>query len=445
MSSLYEVSNLFTLIMSKPNILSQTLGILTRGTQIEVTSFSGNWACFSYNNTTAYVRTNSLKVINNTPAIKTGSVIIKYLDSKTNNDVYAPQTINNLPMGTYSYEAQNISGYKLTTTSPQSINLTESSPNATITFYYTKILCSLTIRYIDENTENDISNSQVINNLSLGSYTYSYIELSGYNLNDTETKTVTFTENNTDITISFKYKEILGSVVINYIDNSTSTDLLQPETISNLKLGSYTYNSKSITGYSISNASTQTITLTAESPNVEITFKYNKLYGSITLQYIDNDSNTKLSDDEKYNNLEFGSYTYYAKSFSNYKLVGNQTETITINDTNLNETIIFSYSKLLGSITIKYLEKNTLIELSSETVLNNIELGSYSFDAISIDGYNITGSSSQTVNLSEDNLDAAIIFEYEKNKVEAIDPLSVFKVPYISTYYFKTSLLFMKI
>lgn len=436
MNSIYEVSSSFTLIMSKPNLFSQVLGMLTRGTQIEVNSFSGNWACFSYNAATAYVRKNSLKFINNTPTVKTGSVIIKYLDSETNDAVYTSKTINNLSMGTYSYEAQNVSGYKLTTNSPQSITLTESSPNATITFYYTKILCSITIRYVDENTENDISNSQVINNLSLGTYTYRYIEVSGYKLDDTETKTITFTENNTDVTIIFKYKEILGSVVINYIDNS-STALLETETISNLKLGNYTYSSKSISGYSILNPSTQTITITAETPNVEITFKYNKLYGSITLQYVDNDSNTKLSDDEKYNNLEFGSYTYSAKSFSNYKLIGSQTQTININDTNLNATIVFSYTKILGSITIKYLEKATLVELSPETVLKNIELGSYSFDALSIDGYSITNSSSQTVDLSKDNLNVTIVFEYEKIEMEIPSDLNWNEVPYISTYYIK--------
>ena len=437
MNSIYKVSSSFTLIMSKPNFFSQILGMLTRGTQIEVSSFSGNWACFSYNATTAYVRKNSLKFINNTPTIKTGSVTIKYLDSETNSDVYASQTIDNLSLGTYSYESQDISGYKLTTNSPLSITLTESSPNATITFYYTKILCSITIRYVDENTENYISNSQVINNLSLGTYTYSYIEVSGYKLDDTETKTITFTENNTDITIIFKYKEILGSIVINYIDNSSSTALLEPETISNLKLGNYTYSSKSISGYSILDPSTQTITITAETPNVEITFKYNKLYGSITLQYVDNDSNTKLIDDEKYTNLEFGSYTYSAKSFSNYKLIGSQTQTITINDTNLNATIVFSYSKVLGSITIKYLEKDTLVELSPETVLNNIELGSYSFDAINIDGYSITGSSSQTVDLSKDNLNVTIVFEYEKIEIQIPSDLNLNEVPYISTYYIK--------
>ena len=437
MNSIYKVSSSFTLIMSKPNFFSQILGMLTRGTQIEVSSFSGNWACFSYNATTAYVRKNSLKFINNTPTIKTGSVTIKYLDSETNSDVYASQTIDNLSLGTYSYESQDISGYKLTTNSPQSITLTDSSPNATITFYYTKILCSITIRYVDENTENYISNSQVINNLSLGTYTYSYIEVSGYKLDDTETKTITFTENNTDITIIFKYKEILGSIVINYIDNSSSTALLEPETISNLKLGNYTYSSKSISGYSILDPSTQTITITAETPNVEITFKYNKLYGSITLQYVDNDSNTKLIDDEKYTNLEFGSYTYSAKSFSNYKLIGSQTQTITINDTNLNATIVFSYSKILGSITIKYLEKDTLVELSPETVLNNIELGSYSFDALSIDGYSITGSSSQTVDLSKDNLNVTIVFEYEKIEIQIPSDLNWNEVPYISTYYIK--------
>ena len=40
--------------------------------------------------------------------------------------------------------------------------------------------------------------------------------------------------------------------------------------------------------------------------------------------------------------------------------------------------------------------------------------------------------------MNKDNLDVTIVFKYEKIEVETIDPSSAFKVPYISTYYFKT-------
>lgn len=208
MNSIYEVIGYCALVMSTPNYRGKILGVLVRKTQIEVSSFSGNWACFNYHGKTAYVRKFYLKFIGNAPTITKGSVIIKCVDAKTNSEIYVPQTSNNLPLGTYSYDARKISGY------------------------------------------------------------------------------------------------------------------------------------------SISGPSTQTVTLTKENPNVEITFRYNKLYGSVTIQYVDTKSNTKLRDDEKYTNLEFGSYTYSAKPFDDYNLIGNQTQTIIINDTNLNVVIVFEYEKI---------------------------------------------------------------------------------------------------
>lgn len=304
MSSLYEVSSLIALVMNKQSVLSQVLGILTRGTKIDVINISDGWAQFRYNNTNAYVKNTSLKSINNQTIVETGSVIIKYLDLDTNAEVYTSQLLNNLPLGTYNYDAPSIYGYKLTNHTPQIVNLTTVSPNQTIIFYYSRIVCSVTINYIDENTNTNISNSIFIDNLSLGSYSYGAIEIEGYSLNDVLTKTVTLTESNPNITISFKYKEILGSVVIKYLSNTTSTELLPSETINNLKLGNYTYTAKSISGYTVANSYTQTVTLTSHNPNVEVAFMYTKLYGSVTIKYIDENTGNSLASEDKYSNLE---------------------------------------------------------------------------------------------------------------------------------------------
>ena len=61
MSTLYEVSSLIALVMNKPNMFSQVLGILNKDDQIDVISISKSWAYFKYNNINAYVKKGNLK------------------------------------------------------------------------------------------------------------------------------------------------------------------------------------------------------------------------------------------------------------------------------------------------------------------------------------------------------------------------------------------------
>lgn len=414
MSTLYEVSSLIALIMNRPNAFSQVIGILNRGNTIDVISISGSYAYFKYNNADAYVKKNNLKIVNTQPIEVKGSVIIKYLDINTQNEVYASETINNLTLGTYKYDAKIIYGYKIENSSSQSVTLTESDANQTIIFYYSKILGTVTINYIDENTNASIYQSTVIENLTLGTYTYGSISISGYSLNDNATKSATLTETDPKATITFKYKEILGSVVVKYINNSSSSNLLPQENFNNLKLGTYTYSSKYISGYSLVGNSIETVTLTDTIPNAEVIFKYNELLGSVTIKYIDSSSSKELEPSTVIYNLPLGTYSYTAKSFEGYKLNDESTKSVTLSDTNLNAVVTFSYSKILGSVTIKYIDKSSLIEISPTKVIDKLDLGSYSYNAISIDGYNISDDTTKTAILTSTNPNQVITFNYDK-------------------------------
>lgn len=420
MSTLYEVSSLIALVMNRPNAFSQVIGILTKGTTIDIISISGNYAYFKYNNTDAYVKKNNLKIINTQPIEVKGSVILKYLEINTQNEVYTSETINNLTLGTYKYDAKSIYGYKIENSTSQSVTLTESNPNQTITFYYSKILGTVTINYIDENTNASIYQPTVIENLTLGTYNYGSISISGYSLNDIPTKSATLTEASPKATITFRYKEILGSVVVKYINNSSLSNLLPQETFTNLKLGTYTYSSKYISGCSLVSNSTQTVTLTDTTPNAEIIFKYNELLGSVTIKYIDSSSSKELEPSTVISNLPLGTYSYTAKSFEGYNLSDESTKSVTLSDTNFNAIVAFSYSKILGSVTIKYIDKSSLIEISPSKVIDKLELGSYSYDAISIDGYSISGDTIKTVILTSTNLNQVITFSYSKILGEVI-------------------------
>lgn len=435
MSTLYEVSSLIALVMNKPNMFSQVLGILNKGDQIDVISISKSWAYFKYNNINAYVKKGNLKILNTEPIESKGSVTLKYIDITTNNEIYPSETINNLNLGKYSYEARVIYNYKLQSNSTQSVNLTEEDPDQVIIFYYNKILGSITIKYIDKNVNTDIYEPKVIENLSLGTYTHGAINISGYVLSDNEIKTVTITETSPNETITFKYVEILGTVTIRYIDNSSYTELSEADTFTDLKLGTYSYNYKNIPGYSLANDSTQVVELTDDNHDVEIEFKYNELLASITIKYIDSSSLNEIETATVISNLSLGTYSYSAKSFEGYEIIGDSSQSVTLNDSNLNAIISFNYSRISGSITIEYLDSSTLSEIAPSITISNIALGSYIYDAIYIDNYEIDGDSSISTTLTVSNPNQTISFKY--NKIEIPDDLNWNEVPYISTYYIK--------
>ena len=435
MSTLYKVSSLIALVMNKPNMFSQVLGILNKGDQIDVISISKSWAYFKYNNINAYVKKGNLKMLNTEPIESKGSVTLKYIDITTNNEIYPSETINNLNLGKYSYEAKVLYNYKLQSNSTQSVNLTEEDPDQVIIFYYNKILGSITIKYIDKNVNTDIYEPKVIENLSLGTYTYGAINISGYVLSDNEIKTVTITETSPSATITFKYAEILGTVTIRYIDNSSSSELSEADTFTDLKLGNYSYTYKDIPCYSLASDSTQTVELTDDNYDVEIEFKYNELLGSITIKYIDSSSLNEIETATVISNLSLGTYSYSAKSFEGYEIIGDSSQSVTLNDSNLNAIISFNYSRISGSITIEYLDSSTLSEIAPSITISNIALCSYIYDAIYIDNYEIDGDSSISTTLIVSNPNQTISFKY--NKIEIPDDLNWNEVPYISTYYIK--------
>ena len=435
MSTLYKVSSLIALVMNKPNMFSQVLGILNKGDQIDVISISKSWAYFKYNNINAYVKNGNLKMLNTEPIESKGSVTLKYIDITTNNEIYPSETINNLNLGKYSYEAKVLYNYKLQSNSTQSVNLTEEDPDQVIIFYYNKILGSITIKYIDKNVNTYIYEPKVIENLSLGTYTYGAINISGYVLSDNEIKTVTITETSPNATITFKYAEILGTVTIRYIDNSSYAELSEADTFTDLKLGTYSYNYKNIPGYSLANDSTQTVELTDDNHDVEIEFKYNELLGSITIKYIDSSSLNEIETATVISNLSLGTYSYSAKLFEGYEIIGDSSQSVTLNDSNLNAIISFNYSRISGSITIKYLDSSTLSEIAPSITISNIALGSYIYDAIYIDNYEIEGNSSISIALTTIAPNQTISFKY--NRIEIPDDLNWNEVPYISTYYIK--------
>ena len=233
---------------------------------------------------------------------------------------------------------------------------------------------------------------------------------------------------------------ILGTITIKYINLDTEEEISESAIYSNLELKSYTYESKSIDGYTLSDNSTKTITLTQDNPNQTITFYYKEdiIYGTITVKYLNAYTKEPIIDDEVYNNLELGNYTYTAKDITNYTLSSSQSVTVTLTENNTTYTVIFEYKEILGQVTIKYLDIDKNTELTDNDIYDNLPLGTYSYEARVIDNYNLYSNTTQSVTLTEADPEQTIIFEYkfETTTLKCVD-INPNEVPYISTYYIK--------
>lgn len=137
------------------------------------------------------------------------------------------------------------------------------------------ILGSVTINYKDDKG-NQLENPTILNNLALSSYYFSAKIFTGYNLTGNAMQSVNLTTDNQNQVITFIYTPIIkGSIIVKYIDKN-SIEIATQDNYTGLDLGNYTYQSKVIQGYTLTNDSSQTITLTANDYNKVVTFIYKK-------------------------------------------------------------------------------------------------------------------------------------------------------------------------
>ncbi|MGL5085408.1 MAG: hypothetical protein ACRC68_06750, partial [Clostridium sp.] len=132
--------------------------------------------------------------------------------------------------------------------------------------------------------------------------------------------------------------------------------------------------------------------------------------GSVKIRYIDEATSLDIFPSSYYSNIDFGIYSYASNIIKGYSLIGNNTQTIELTNTNYNLILTFSYKKTLGSVTIYYIDKIAQMEIIFPTIMSNIELGNYTYNPIFLQDYNIIDSSSQSIILTEENSNIAIAF-----------------------------------
>lgn len=218
------------------------------------------------------------------------------------------------------------------------------------TIYYIKQsdlkLCSnssgvITIKYIDEKTNEEIKSNLVKNELPLGEYNFAYEEICGYTLNDDISKKVILDENHRSDIIFFKYKKNISDelLTIYYVDSETNESIYETKNYTSNTLSDMCNTTVEIPGYDLLS------TEITSSLIKKITYKYRKNTGSIKIMYMDENSEIELSDSDEYIDLELGKYEYTAKNISAFSVIGNETQSVILSYDDNNITIIFNYKE----------------------------------------------------------------------------------------------------
>lgn len=108
--------------------------------------------------------------------------------------------------------------------------------------------------------------------------------------------------------------------------------------------------------------------------------------GTVIVQFLDAATSEKLISDTVYKNVSLSKHTYYAEMIYEYNPSRNSYQDVFLTEDNDYKTITFLYNKVtkLGSVKIKYIDYDSLDDIEDCKVIENLQLGSYVYTALSI-------------------------------------------------------------
>lgn len=234
--------------------------------------------------------------------------------------------------------------------------------------------------------------------------------------------------NSFKMTFNSVISEDKGSVKVMFIDADTKEEIIKPVYHTGLNVGDVAITAENIDGYKLVGESSVNVTIDKDNLDKTVTFEYKKEVkqtGTVTINFIDDKTGAKIKDSIVVKDITVSTFTYNAEKIDGYNIVGDSSKTVNITSDNLNHTLEFRYAKIengtgenseKGTITIKYIDKDTVSEIAKSETLTNLELKTHTIEAKSIPGYKLVGESKVNVELTKENKNKEITFAYTKDK-----------------------------
>ena len=278
----------------------------------------------------------------------------------------------------------------------------------TVIYEYRK-LSDVVVKYIDENTNEEIIPQESQTLKECDEYEAEKKEFDGYAYTKDTGNTSGIVER-TDIEVTYYYKKVSNGVEINYIDQVTGEEIAPSETIEGLEKDEYETEPKDIPGYElVVTPDNTTGELTEE--KITVTYEYRKL-SDVVVKYIDENSGEEIVPQESQTLKEGDEYTSERKEFDGYTFIKDTENTSgTLGNTDIE--VIYYYKKISNGVEIKYIDQATGEELVPTETLEGLEKDEYETEPKEIPGYELVVTPDNTTGeMTEEKI--TVTYEYRK-------------------------------
>ena len=315
--------------------------------------------------------------------VKDAVVNVRYLEKNTNIELAPADKLDGKVDDPYTVGAKTIDGYTMVEHSGNESGKFEVDP-ITITYYYL-YNTKATVQYIDKIT-GQILEQSTQEGLEGDEFATESKDFANYILvEEPPQKTVKMTKD--EIVLKYYYIHISGGVIEKHID-VISGEILANDTHNGNEGDAYNIPSRTFAGYDlVEDRLPNNAQGTMKVDPIEVIYYY--IYRTkVTAEYIDKNTNTKLSPDEIQNGHEKDPYTTERKTFDDYKLVevpANADGEMTKDDI----TVTYYYVHTSGGVIINHVDINTGKQLLDETKQEGYEGDPYETHEENIPGYTL--------------------------------------------------------
>ncbi|MCF6165572.1 hypothetical protein LROSL1_0566 [Furfurilactobacillus rossiae] len=340
---------------------------------------------------------------NGTPAItlvydkvvpKSGSVVVRYINGKTNTELASAQTLTGTVGDTYTTASKTFDGYTLEGSSSATGSYTDAGQ--TVTFTYLPKSETKIVNYYLVNTANALAPSTTLTGDYGTSQTADAASIAGYTALS-NSQVVNFTDDTSAINFYYQPEDAAAITVKDVLTDGT---VISTRTLPAGKYGqAYSTSADALTGYVWNQTTPSNATGTYSLTPQTVTYTYDREDGQpVTVNYVVNGT-TKVLGTTQLTGHYGDSVTAQTATFSNYTLVGTPAQTTTTL-TDRPQTMTFLYDDTGDRyVNVSYVRRVTvgdeqeLLTMAAPTVTTVDYDSQYTTAPVNITGYYVSASS----------------------------------------------------
>jgi len=340
--------------------------------------------------------------------IKQSNVVSKYIDENSNSNIIDDILQIYKEKEEYTTEEKQFEGYRLVGKTDNTSGIV-ARENIDVIYKYKKISAGVEIKYIDQVTLEEISETEYIEGLENDTYSSESRIIDGYELVVTpQNKSGNMSVDKTIVTYEYRKK---SNVTVKYIDENTSKEIV-PSIVTTYKEGdSYDSENKALDKYTYTGDTGNTKGIVGRE-DIEVIYKYKKNSYGVEIRHIDQATNRIIAESTFITGLEMDEYTSNPQEIEEYELVKipeNSSGNMAVDRI----VVIYEYRKNYNVLT-RYIDENSGNVLHEEVIEKYKQGDKYSTVKEDIEGYTYTKIDGKEIGTVE-NKNIIVTYYYKKN------------------------------